>query len=450
MTAPAPPGPKGIRALGWWARLVRDPLATFVALQHEYGDALQVPVPLSRKHTFFLLNRPEHVEHVLVAHQDNYVKPFTYRPLKAFLGDGLLTAEGARWQRHRRLVQPVFSHRHIQSFGPAIVTAARERFGQWVPGSTIDIADEMRALTMDVIGRVLFGADLAGDAVPVGRAVTRLQSSTAIAAMLPVYLPEERLRTVAPRIVPGLGRALHTLESVTARIIDARIEAPHDEPSDLLDLLLVAGQDEEPLSRAEIHAEVMTLVCAGHETTANALTWALTLLSRYPDAHQRLVAEVGDALGGRDPQVSDIEALPWTKAVMSETLRLYPPAWHLERDAVQDDDISGIRVSAGDTVGISPYLLHRNPEFWCNPDEFDPRRFVDDGAGTRPRYAYLPFGGGRRICVGTGLAQMETTLALAVLAQSAHLKLEPTASLRMRADITLHPTGPVTARVTQR
>jgi cytochrome P450 len=125
MTAPAPPGPKGIRALGWWARLVRDPLATFVALQHEYGDALQVPVPLSRKHTFFLLNRPEHVEHVLVAHQDNYVKPFTYRPLKAFLGDGLLTAEGARWQRHRRLVQPVFSHRHIQSFGPAIVTAAR-------------------------------------------------------------------------------------------------------------------------------------------------------------------------------------------------------------------------------------------------------------------------------------------------------------------------------------
>jgi cytochrome P450 len=430
--------------------LVRDPLATFVALQHEYGDALQVPVPLSRKHTFFLLNRPEHVEHVLVAHQDNYVKPFTYRPLKAFLGDGLLTAEGARWQRHRRLVQPVFSHRHIQSFGPAIVTAARERFGQWVPGSTIDIADEMRALTMDVIGRVLFGADLAGDAVPVGRAVTRLQSSTAIAAMLPVYLPEERLRTVAPRIVPGLGRALHTLESVTARIIDARIEAPHDEPSDLLDLLLVAGQDEEPLSRAEIHAEVMTLVCAGHETTANALTWALTLfvaVSRRSSAARRR----GRGRAGRTRptgirhrsaavdeggDVRDAEAL---SACVAPRTRRGSGRRHL-----------GDPVSAGDTVGISPYLLHRNPEFWCNPDEFDPRRFVDDGAGTRPRYAYLPFGGGRRICVGTGLAQMETTLALAVLAQSAHLKLEPTASLRMRADITLHPTGPVTARVTQR
>jgi cytochrome P450 len=238
------------------------------------------------------------------------------------------------------------------------------------------------------------------------------------------------------------------LESVTARIIDARIAAPHDEPNDLLDLLIVAGQDEEPLSRAEIHAEVMTLVCAGHETTANALTWALTLLSRYPDAHQRLVAEVDDALGGRDPQVSDIDALPWTQAVISETLRLYPPAWHLERDALYDDDISGIGVAAGDTVGISPYLLHRNPEFWCNPDQFDPQRFLSDSASTRPRYAYLPFGGGRRICVGAGLAQLEATLALAVLAQSAHLKLVPTAPLRMRADVTLHPSGPVPATVT--
>ena len=396
---------------------------------------------------FYLLNRPEHVEHVLVAHQDRYVKPFTYRPLKAFLGDGLLTAEGARWQRHRGLVQPVFSHRHIQAFGPAIVTAARERFERWASGSTVDIVDEMRTLTMDVIGRVLFGADLAGDAAQVGRAVTRLQSAVSLAAMLPMSVSEERLRTVAPRMVPGLGWTLQALETVTARIIDSRIDAPHDEPTDLLDLLLAAGQDEEPLSRAEIHAEVMTLICAGHETTANALTWALTLLSRYPDAHQRLVAEVDDALGGRDPQVSDIEALPWTRAVLSETLRLYPPAWHLERDAVQDDDIAGVKVSAGDTVGISPYLLHRNPEFWCNPDQFDPQRFVGDSEPTRPRYAYLPFGGGRRICVGAGLAQMEATLALVVLAQSAHLQLVPTASLRMRAGVTLHPAGPVMATV---
>ncbi len=427
--------------------MVRDPLATFVALQRDFGDAVAVPVPLRGKQTFYLLNRPEHVEHVLVQHQDGYVKPVTYRPLEAFLGNGLLTAEGARWHRHRRLVQPVFSHRHIQRFAPAIVAAARKRFDRWVPGTIIDIADEMRTLTMDVTGRVLFGTDLAADAGPVGRAVARLQSAIALAAMSPVYLSPARLRTVAPWIVPGLGQASQTLESLITRIIDARIGAPHEEPSDLLDLLLSSGEDEQPLSRAEIQDEVMTLVCAGHETTANALTWALTLLSRYPDAHERLVAEVDNVLGVKDPQASDIEALPWTQAVMSETLRLYPPAWHLERDAVQDDNISGIPVTAGDTVGISPYLLHRHPEFWFKPNRFDPHRFLSDSPATRPRYAYLPFGGGRRICVGAGLAQMETTLALAVLAQSAHVELVATAPLRMRADITLHPTGPVWATV---
>ncbi len=219
-------------------------------------------------------------------------------------------------------------------------------------------------------------------------------------------LPCERLRAIATRIVPGLGQASQTLESLITRIVDARIGGQHDEPSDVLDLLVAAGQDEQPLSRAEIQAQTMTLVCAGAETTANALTWALTLLSRYPAARERLIAEVDDVLGGRDPLASDIDALPWTQAVMSETMRLYPPAWHVERDAVQDDDIAGVAVSAGDTVGISPYLLHRHPEFWPNREGFDPQRFLPDSASTRPRYAYLPFGGDRRICVGAGLVQL--------------------------------------------
>jgi cytochrome P450 len=345
-------------------------------------------------------------------------------------------------------VQPTFSHRHIQSFAPAIVAAARKRFDQWTPDSTVDIAAEMRTLTMDVIGRVLFDTDLAGDAAPVGRAVTRLQRSLAVAAVLPMSLSPEGLRAVATRIVPGLGRASQTLESLITRIIDARIGAPHDEPSDLLDLLLAAGHDEQPLTRAEIQDEVMTLVCAGHETTANALTWALTLLSRYPAAHERLVAEVDHVLGGRDPLAADVDALPWAQSVVSETMRLYPPVWHIERDAAQDDDISGVPVSVGDTIGISPYLLHRHPEFWPDPDKFDPQRFMPGSASTRPRYAYLPFGGGRRICVGAGLAQMEVTLAVAVLAQTARVELVPTAPLRARADVTLHPAGRVLATVT--
>lgn len=161
-------GPSGPRALRYWARMLRDQLAGVVALRRDYGDAVRVP--FTAKHTFFLLSRPEHAEHVLVAHQDRYVKAFTYRPLKLFLGDGLLTSEGSTWQRHRRLVQPVFSHRHIQSFAPAIVAATRERASHWTPGTSIDLATEMRSLTMDVIGRVLFGTDLAREAEPVGRA----------------------------------------------------------------------------------------------------------------------------------------------------------------------------------------------------------------------------------------------------------------------------------------
>ena len=447
-TAPVPPGPSGMNVLRFWAQTMHDPLAAYGVLRRNYGDAVRIP--LGRNRSFFLLDRPEYAEHVLVRHQDRYVKGFGYLPLQAFIGDGLLTAEGAVWQRHRGLVQPVFSHRHVQSFAPAIVDATRSRVARWAPGSIIDIVVEMRTLTMDVIGRVLFGTDLSGDAAPVGRAETRLQSSMALraAAIFRTSLSPERFRSVATRIVPGLGRASQTLESVITRIIDTRICAPHDEPSDLLDLLLGAGQNEQPLSGAEIRDEVMTLVVAGHESATNALTFTLALLSQNPAAYERVIAEVDDVLGGRDRQAPDVDALPWTQAVVSEALRLYPPAYHVNRDAVQDDDISGIPVSVGDTIGLSPYLLHRHPEFWSDPERFDPQRFLPGSASSRPRYAYLPFGGGRRICLGAGLAQLELTLVLAVLSQSVRVDLVPTAPLRARADATLHPVEPVVATVT--
>ncbi len=443
-TSPAiPPGPSGVQAVRYWAQMFRDPLATYGQLSRRYGDAVRVP--LTRKRTFFVLSRPEYAEHVLVQHQDRYVKAFTYRPLKAFLGDGLLTSEGATWQRHRRLVQPVFSHRHVQSFAPAIVAASRRRAADWIPGASIDLGAEMRTLTMDVIGRVLFGTELGSKAERVGHAVSRLQGSMVVTMLLPP-LPPERVRAVA-RAVPGIGWASDTLESLVTRIIDERIAAPHAEPGDLLDLLLAVGQGEQPLTREEIQNEVMTLVLAGHETTANALTWALTLLSRYPAARERLATEVDEVLGDRDPQPTDVDSLQWTQAVINETMRLYPPAWTVERDAAEDDDIAGIRVAAGNTVAISPYLLHRNPDFWPNPEGFDPRRFLPKNVSSRPKYAFMPFGGGRRICVGAGLAQLEATLALAVLTQSASVDLVATAPLKPRGDVTLHPNGPVIATV---
>jgi cytochrome P450 len=213
-------------------------------------------------------------------------------------------------------------------------------------------------------------------------------------------------------------------------------------------VLLAAGHDEQPLSRAEIHDEVMTIVVAGHETTTNALTFTLALLSHNPAAYERVIVEVDDVLGGRDPQAPDVNALPWTQAVVSEALRLYPPACYVIRDAAQDDDISGVPVSAGDIIGLSPYLLHRHSEFWSAPERFDPHRFLPGSTPTRPRYAYFPFGGGRRICVGATLAQLELTLVLAVHSQTVRVDLVPTAPLRTREEVTLHPVGPVVATVT--
>ncbi|MGH3726728.1 MAG: cytochrome P450 [Mycobacterium sp.] len=437
------PGPSGLEAIRHWIRMARDPLAGFVGLYNEYGDAVRIPLTPGR--AFFLLSRPEHAEHIFVRHQERYAKAFTYRPMKDVLGDGLLTSEGETWQRHRRVVQPIFSHRHIQGFGPLIAEVTRERVSSWRIGSVVDLGAEMRGLTMSLIGHILFGIDLADRADTVGRAVSKLQSALIPAAALSAVSPQ-RTRTLARFLVPGLESAATALDSLVDEIIEARLASPHAEPSDLLDILMF-GSDGERFSRQEIHNEMMILVLAGHETTTNTLTWALTLLSRFPAARARIVAEVEHALGDRNATAADVDSLPWTRAVVSESLRLYPSAWDLERDALVDDKVGDIEVSAGDTIAIAPYLLHRHPEFWPNPEGFDPGRFLPGNGGGRPRCAYFPFGGGRRICVGAGLAQLEATIGLATIAQSCTLDLQPGITLDARADITLRPRHPMRATV---
>ncbi|HKC28683.1 MAG TPA: cytochrome P450, partial [Jatrophihabitans sp.] len=345
----------------YWTQLVRDPISGYVAMRRDYGDAVRLPYAPRR--AFYLLSRPEYAEHVLVAHQDRYVKAFTYRPLKAFLGDGLLTSEGDVWRRHRRLVQPAFSHRRIQAFAPQMVAAAKARVASWQAGETVDVAAHMRTLTMDIVGRVLFGTNLAGEAETTGAAVSKLQDAVLIATLLPTGGSVSRIRAMVTKI-PGVGAAAGTLEGLVRRMIRERMARPRSAPQDLLDLIVAAEAEEQPFTAQEIRDEVMTLVLAGHETTANTLTWTFTLLSRYPAARERLVAEVEDVLSGRDAEASDLHKLRWTEALLNESMRLYPPAWTIERDATEDDDVAGIPVPARCTVAISPYLLHRHPEFW--------------------------------------------------------------------------------------
>jgi len=424
--------------------MLSDPLAGYVRLAARYGGAVRVP--FAPRRWWFVLSRPEHAEHVLATNQDNYVKAFTYRPLRALVGNGLLTSEGEMWRKHRRLIQPVFSRRDVTGFGPQMTAPARRLARRWAglaDGSLVDVAREMSALTLEIVGLALFGADLTDDAGRLSRAMSVGQRVAVLTTFLPIGwgpVSTPAVRAAARR----LGGATEGVEGPARRLIAARrAGAESARPSgDLLDVLLRArAQDGEPLTDGEICDEVATFMLAGHETTANALTWSLALLSAYPAARERLEEELAAVLADRDPAAADVARLPWATAVVSEALRLYPPAWTIERDALADDDVAGTPVPAGSMVAISPYLVHRHPAFWPDPAGFDPRRFLPgrSDTATRHRYAFIPFGGGRRACVGASFAELETVLVLATIARRFRLELTARGMPAPVAQVTLRP-----------
>jgi cytochrome P450 len=482
----APAGPRGGEAALRLASLLRDPLVGYLRLAADYGDAVRVP--MSRRSSFFLLSRPEHAEHVLALNQDNFVKAFTYRPLRALIGNGLLTSEGEDWRRHRRLIQPLFSRRDVRAFGPAMTMAASRMLKHWdaLPAaSEIDVAGQMSALALDVVGCALFGTDLTSEAELIRRAMNAGQRVAMLATFVPLpWGPRSSraLKAVARRA----GRSPEGVEGPVGRMIADRrarqatvrpgttagavpaagtgtdagtISAANgahgpaaDGRQDLLDLLLTARrEDGSHFTDTEISDELATFMLAGHETSAVTLSWALALLSAYPAARDLVEQEVDAVLGGREPEAADTDSLPWTTAVIAETMRLYPAAWTIERDAIADGNVAGVPVPAGSTIAIPPYLVHRHREFWPDPAGFDPARFLPVGqpettaaggrgpVGERPRYAYIPFGGGRRACVGQSFAELETVLVLASIAQRFRLDLTPLGLPKPLAAITLRP-----------
>ncbi len=452
------------------ASMIRDPLAVYLSIAAKYGEAVRIP--LSPRNSLFMFSRPEHAEHVLALNQDNYVKAFTYRPLRALIGNGLLTSEGDHWRQHRRLIQPLFTRRDARNFGPAMTEAASRMLKNWddqPEGSQIDVGLQMSALALDIVGRALFGSDLTGDAAAISRAMRAGQRVAVLATLVPLpWGPRstKALKAVARRA----GNTPEGIEGPVGRMIaDRRALAAAGQPAaasqpagddgarasgrlDLLDTLLTAHRDDGSLyTDAEIGDELATFMLAGHETSAVTLAWSLALLSAYPAARDRLEQEVDTVLAGRAPEAADVDRLPWTTAVIAETMRLYPPAWTIERDAIGNDNVAGVPVPAGSTIAVPPYLIHRNPEFWPDPAGFDPARFLPPGepgttaaggrvpAGERPRYAYIPFGGGRRACVGQSFAELETVLVLASIAQRFRLDLTPLGIPKPIAAVTLRP-----------
>ena len=489
----AAPGPNARGAAAFIASVFRSPLDGYVRLSARYGDTIRVPYRPGN--SLYLLTRPEHAEHVLAANQDNYVKAFTYRPLRALIGDGLLTSEGERWRRHRRLVQPVFSRRHVTTFGPAMSEAAQRLTARWeslAEGTVINVAGQMSAVALDIVGQALFGSDLSRDAELMGRATDAGQRVATLATFLPLPwgpASTRALKSVARRV----GHTPEGIEGPVGRIVSERRAAGPGAvpPRDLLDVLLTArAADGSPLTDAEIGDEVATFMLAGHETSANTLAWSLALLSAYPSARRQLEAELDSVLGDRDPDAGYADKLRWTRAVVAEAMRLYPPAWTIERNALADDEVAGVHIPAGSLVAVPPYLVHRHPDFWADPAGFDPRRFLPEGeapgwpatehahgpepcgstapvsrmqnggstdlgpghpAGRpRHRYAYIPFGGGRRACVGASFAELETVLVLATVARRYRLELTAGGIPAPSANITLRPSRGLPMRLLRR
>ncbi|HST50505.1 MAG TPA: cytochrome P450 [Pyrinomonadaceae bacterium] len=440
------PGPKSYWPGGQVFYFRRDPLKFFTRLAREYGDAVQFRAGPQR---VFLLNHPDYVRDVLVANHARYLKGRALQRAKRILGEGLLTSEGEFHRRQRRLAQPAFHRRRVNSYGEAMVGYAAKTSARWRDGETLDIHDEMMRLTLAVVGKTLFDADVESDADEVGEALTDVMSLFGY-MMLPF---SELLEKLPLPPVRRFERARARLDAVIYRIIEERRRACADR-GDLLSMLLFAEDEEGGGARMtdeQLRDEVMTLFLAGHETTANALTWCFYLLAQNPEAEARLHEELDTVLEvGRAPVVEDVPSLRYTEMVVAETMRLFPPAYAIGRLALEDHEVGGYFIPKGALVLVSQYVMHRDPRFFPCPTAFDPARFTTEAKEARPQFAYFPFGGGPRRCIGEGFAWTEAVLMLATLARRWRLRLAPGQTIERQPRITLRPKSSVLMKLERR
>ncbi len=380
------------------------------------GDAVRLRLGPKQA---IVLSHPEMARHLLVTHVRNYVKQTpAYAGLRLVLGNGLLTSDGDFWLRQRRLAQPAFHKKHVAGFGEVMARAATGMVDRWEAGfgdpKGLDVSHEMMRVTLRVVGEALLTADPSQNADEVGGALTEgleyLMHLIQTPLAPPPWVPTRRNR--------GFHRAVATLDRVVLGIIAERRRTGPG-PGDLLDLLMGA-QDEETgatMTDRQLRDEVMTLFLAGHETTAMALTWTFHLLSEHPETEAALRRELDEVLGGRPPTTDDVPKLDLLGRVVQESMRLYPPVWTVSRTPVEADTVDGHAVHPGDLVMLPIHQIHRRPDLWPDPDRFDPDRFLPEAVAGRPRFAYLPFIGGQRQCIGDGFANLEARLVLATVLQ---------------------------------
>ena len=431
MTTVRPPGPD-LSRLAALRAFRSDPLGLLERLA-AYGDVVTIDVPGSAA---YLLNHPDLVRDVLVTGHRSFHKGPTIQAAKMLLGESLLTSEDETHLRRRRLIQPMFHHERIATYAASMVRFAERAAERWGDGEQVDIQAEMPALTLAVVGETLFGTDVDERR----SAIVRRALTDTLGMFDRVYSPLFRLLGRLPSPTMRRYRRVESdLNRVIAEMIAER-RAVGASADDLLSLLLRAREDGAGMTDEQVRDEALTLFLAGHETTAIALTWTWWLLSRNPEVEGRLHAELDGVLPDRPPSVRDLPNLPYTQAVISESIRLRPPAWAIGRTAVAGHRANGYAIDQGSIVVVSPWLLHHDPRWWPEPEAFRPERWLDDDLG-RPRYAFIPFGGGPRVCIGEPFARLEAAMLLASIARRWRFASTTDREPGLQAVITLRPRG---------
>jgi cytochrome P450 len=432
-------GPRGRLLSGTMREYGADPTGAARHWRDDYGDFVPIRFGPLRAHMAF---GPAEIEEVLVDRAADFRKSFGTRMLIPLLGRGLLTAEGKEWLRHRRLASPAFHRERVEGYGRTMARYAQDCVDSWTEGEGVDLHGEMAALTLRIVARTLFDNDVTARIEEVARLGTSIQDF--------YYLRFATLRFLIPTWLPTpanrrLAAATRRLDDVVYGIIRER--RPDEDRGDLLSMLLLARDEHGTgMSERQVRDEVMTLLLAGHETTALALSWAFVLLDHHPEARDRVEAELTTVLGDRPVSPGDVSNLPFTQAVVNETLRLYPPAYVTGREAIRDTNVGGVAIPKRHIVLISMYTTHRDPRFFSEPDAFRPERWLDGLEKRLPKAAFIPFGLGSRKCIGASFAMMEAALLLATIARRWRFELAPT-EIPTYPAITLRPAAAMPARM---
>jgi cytochrome P450 len=438
------PGPRGHWLLGALPRLRTDMLGFFEQCFREHGDAAYFRVANRRS---MLLSHPDAIEQVLVTENRRFIKNYALIFLRPLLGNGLLLNEGPAWLRQRRLIQPAFSKQRIEGYAPAMAECTAQMLAGWDDGEVRDVVAAMLQLTMTIAGRTLLGIDVEQRFSEVARCLDAVMhdflARFGAALPLPAWFPTPRnLR---------LKGTVRRLDQILQQLIDQR-RAEGAAGNDFLSLLLNARDEEDGkgISDRQIRDEVMTMFLAGHETTANALSWTWYLLAQHPEFQERVAHEAQTVLGGRQPTAADVPRLTYCEQVIRESLRLYPPAYVIGRRPLEDVTIGGHFIPAGTNVLMSQWIVHRDSRWFSDPLRFDPDRWTDGLASRLPKYAYFPFGGGPRVCIGNTFAMFEAPLILAMMAERFRFELISPEPIRIQPAVTLRPAQPIQMRLHRR